>query len=190
MRAFVKIGVGMGLSPHPSLRTGRAELPHPSLQSARPRIGGTAPLSRASQPIQAGNLGTLARAGLRNRALVSHLFGQALQGMGDWLGALRRFYPLARDADWRQVEADVALHVIRRCLPDLVQAREGRAALGRMMPTHDVDLKDPAHARLLERQHRRTAEVLGLAGDAPARAAPEAVEAGTDAPGVRGRSDA
>lgn len=193
-------------------------------------VGGVLDLPRT---IQAGNLGTLARAGLRNRALVSYLVGQALQGMDDRLGALRRFYPLARDADWRLVEAgirvqaikrsdagaiyfgtellassdgslaallgaspgasvaaDVALHVIRRCLPDLAQAREGRAALDRMMPTHGVDLKDPAHARLFERQHRRTAEVLGLAVDAPARAVPEAVEAGTDAPGVRGRSDA
>ena len=156
------------------------------------------------------NIGTLAHAGLRNRALVSYLVGQALQGMDDRLAALRRFYPLARDVDWRLVEAgirvqaikrsdagaiyfgtellasadgslaallgaspgasvaaDVALQVIRRCLPGLMEGREGRAALDSMMPTHAVDLKVPAQAPLFERHHRRTAEVLGLAVDRP-----------------------
>jgi len=154
------------------------------------------------------NIGTLARAGLRNRALVSYLVGQALQGMDDRLAALRRFYPLARDGDWRLVEAgirvqaikrsdagaiyfgtellassdgslaallgaspgasvaaDVALQVIRRCLPGLMEERAGRDALDLMMPTHGVDLKNPAHARLFEHHHRRTAEVLGIALD-------------------------
>lgn len=176
--------------------------------------------------MHAGNLGTLARAGLRNRALVSYLVGQALQGMDDRLAALRRFYPLARATDWRLVEAgirvqaikrpdagaiyfgtellaasdgslaallgaspgasvaaDVALQVIRRCLPGLIQGGEGRAALDRLMPTHGVDLKDPAHARLFGRHHRRTAEVLGLAVDATEGAAEGAVQPGAGASG-------
>lgn len=158
-----------------------------------------------------GNMATLARAAARNRALISYLVGQALQGMDDRMAALRRFYPKACAADWRLVEAgirvqaihrsdagavyfgtevlaasdgslaallgaspgasvaaDVALQVIRRCLPGLMQTRNARDALDRMMPTHAVDLKDPVHRCTFERHHRRTTEILGLAMDAPA----------------------
>jgi malate dehydrogenase (quinone) len=64
--------------------------------------------------IRADNLATLLRTGLRNPVLVRFLVAQALQGMESRLRALRGFYPGARAADWRLVEAGIRVQTLKK----------------------------------------------------------------------------
>lgn len=64
--------------------------------------------------VRPGNLATLLRTALCNGPLVQYLIGQAVQGMGSRMRALRRFYPLARADDWRLVEAGIRVQALRR----------------------------------------------------------------------------
>ena len=64
--------------------------------------------------IRPGNLATLLRAAIHNRQLVQYLVAQAVQGMERRLEALRLFYPLARGADWRLVDAGIRVQTIKR----------------------------------------------------------------------------
>ena len=75
------------------------------------RTGHWADLPRSLRP---GNLPTLLRAAVRNRSLVRYLVGQALQGLESRMAALRLFYPLARTADWRLVEAGIRVQAIKK----------------------------------------------------------------------------
>ena len=61
-----------------------------------------------------GNLTTLLRAAVHNRALVAYLVRQSLQSMERRMDALRLFYPLARTADWRLVEAGIRVQTIKQ----------------------------------------------------------------------------
>jgi malate dehydrogenase (quinone) len=45
---------------------------------------------------------------------VQYLVEQALQSMESRMGALRQFYPLARTADWRLVEAGIRVQTIKK----------------------------------------------------------------------------
>jgi malate dehydrogenase (quinone) len=64
--------------------------------------------------IRADNLATFLRTGLRNRVLVRFLVAQALQTMNARLRALRAFYPEARDADWRLVDAGIRVQALKK----------------------------------------------------------------------------
>jgi len=64
--------------------------------------------------LRAGNLPTLLRAAVRNRPLVQYLIGQALQSMETRMQALRQYYPAARTADWRIVEAGIRVQTIKK----------------------------------------------------------------------------
>lgn len=68
-------------------------------------------LPRSLRP---GNLSTLVRAAVRNRPLVQYLVGQALQSMESRMEALRFFYPQARTANWRLVEAGIRVQTIKK----------------------------------------------------------------------------
>ena len=60
------------------------------------------------------NLTTLLRAAVKNHPLVQYLVGQALQSMETRMEALRNFYPRARTADWRLVEAGIRVQTIKK----------------------------------------------------------------------------
>lgn len=77
-------------------------------------------LPRSLRP---GNLTTLLRAAVRNRLLVKYLVGQALQSMESRMESLRFFYPRARTADWRLVEAGIRVQTIK-------QANHGAVTFG------------------------------------------------------------
>ncbi len=59
-------------------------------------------------------LATLLRTGLHNRVLVQFLVREALQSMDSRLRALRGFYPAARDADWRLVDAGIRVQALKK----------------------------------------------------------------------------
>jgi malate dehydrogenase (quinone) len=64
--------------------------------------------------IGADNLGTLLRTGARNHVLTRFLVREALQNMEARLRALRVFYPEARAADWRLVDAGIRVQALKR----------------------------------------------------------------------------
>jgi malate dehydrogenase (quinone) len=64
--------------------------------------------------VRADNLGTLLRTGAHNHVLVRFLVREALQGMAARMRALRVFYPEARDADWRLVDAGIRVQALKR----------------------------------------------------------------------------
>jgi malate dehydrogenase (quinone) len=64
--------------------------------------------------LRPGNLTTLLRAAVMNRPLVQYLVAQALQRMETRLETLRFFYPRARAADWRLVEAGIRVQTIKK----------------------------------------------------------------------------
>ncbi len=64
--------------------------------------------------VRAGNLSTLIRSAVRNRALVHYLVKQALQSMENRMQALRDYYPSARTVDWKLVEAGIRVQAIKK----------------------------------------------------------------------------
>ncbi len=74
----------------------------------------TGRVSDLLRSIRADNLGTLLRTGAHNRVLVRFLVSQALQSMESRLRALRDFYPEARAADWRLVDAGIRVQALKK----------------------------------------------------------------------------
>ncbi len=64
--------------------------------------------------VRASNLGTLLRSGVRNRSMVRYLVNQSLQSMQDRLTALRDYYPMANQENWRLVEAGIRVQTIKK----------------------------------------------------------------------------
>ena len=64
--------------------------------------------------VRLGNVSTLLRSAVHNRALVRYLIGQALQSMDHRMAALRGFYPMASKEDWRLVEAGIRVQTIKK----------------------------------------------------------------------------
>jgi malate dehydrogenase (quinone) len=54
------------------------------------------------------------------------------------------------------------LEVVQKCLPHLLASAEGRARMKAMIPTYDVDIKNPANADYFKAQSRRAFELLQL----------------------------
>ena len=64
--------------------------------------------------IRPDNLLTLVNVGVRNLDLVRYLVQQGTQTMADRLGVLRLFYPAAREADWRLIDAGIRVQAIKK----------------------------------------------------------------------------
>ena len=64
--------------------------------------------------IRPDNIMTLLRIGISNIPLVRYLVREGTQSMADRLKILRRFYPEAKDADWKLVEAGIRVQAIKK----------------------------------------------------------------------------
>lgn len=60
------------------------------------------------------------------------------------------------------VSVNIALEVIKSCLPHLLDSSEGRERMKEMIPTFDQNLKQPANAAIFEKTTRLSEERLGL----------------------------
>ncbi|MBM3878017.1 MAG: malate:quinone oxidoreductase, partial [Verrucomicrobia bacterium] len=60
------------------------------------------------------------------------------------------------------VSVNIALEVIKTCLPHLLASADGRASMKQMIPTFDEDLKQPGNAALFEKTTRVAGERLQL----------------------------
>ncbi len=58
--------------------------------------------------------------------------------------------------------AMVAFEVVQTCLPHLLASSEGRERMRQMIPTFDIDLKQPGNASLFETSTREATERLHL----------------------------
>lgn len=64
--------------------------------------------------IRPDNLITLLKTGLHSRHLVRYLVEQGTQSMFDRMEALREFYPAAREADWRLIDAGIRVQTLKK----------------------------------------------------------------------------
>lgn len=56
----------------------------------------------------------------------------------------------------------IVLEVVQKCLPHLLATEAGRARMKSMIPTYDIDIKNPAHADTFATHSRRASELLQL----------------------------
>jgi malate dehydrogenase (quinone) len=57
---------------------------------------------------------------------------------------------------------DIALELIQTCLPNLLSSTTGQERMRQMIPTFDIDIKQPANATLFEKLTREADEKLHL----------------------------
>ena len=60
------------------------------------------------------------------------------------------------------VSVNIVLQVIKNCFPHLLETEEGKARMKEMIPTWDVDIKQPANADFYREHSQRANEILGL----------------------------
>lgn len=63
--------------------------------------------------VRSHNLLTLTNIGLKNLDLIRYLVQQGRQSKEDRMGSLRDFYPAARSADWRLIDAGIRVQAIK-----------------------------------------------------------------------------
>ena len=59
---------------------------------------------------------------------------------------------------------NIVLEVVKNCFPQLLNSPEGRARMKAMVPTYDVDIKQPEHAAFFEEAHAKAYRALQLTG--------------------------
>jgi len=64
--------------------------------------------------IRPDNLASLIKVGLHNLPLVQYLIQQGLQSMETRLGELRKFYPDAKEEDWKLIDAGIRVQAIKK----------------------------------------------------------------------------
>jgi malate dehydrogenase (quinone) len=60
------------------------------------------------------------------------------------------------------VSVNIALNVVRSCLPDLLRSTTGIQRLRQLIPNFDTDIKQPENAALYRSATQHAAEVLGI----------------------------
>ena len=60
------------------------------------------------------------------------------------------------------VSVNIAIEIVQTCLPHLLASAEGRERMRQMIPTFDIDLKQPGNAALFEKSTREASERLQL----------------------------
>jgi malate dehydrogenase (quinone) len=65
------------------------------------------------------------------------------------------------------VSVSIALEIVQTCLPHLLATAEGQERMRQMIPTFDIDLKQPSNAALFEKNTREASERLQLLSSTP-----------------------
>jgi malate dehydrogenase (quinone) len=109
----------------------------------------------------------LVEAGIRVQAIKKSDRGAVYFGTEVFSSSDRSLAALLGASPGASVSVSVALEVIRTCLPHLLEGVEARDRMGQMIPSHDVDLKQPGSEAVFERIRRGADERLGLMPVAP-----------------------
>jgi len=90
------------------------------------------------------------------KAGIVHYGTEVITDEGGSLSALLGASPGA------SVSVSIALDVIRRCFPGLLDSAGGRERMRQMVPTFDEDIKELARAERYRQERRRYEDILGL----------------------------
>jgi malate dehydrogenase (quinone) len=104
----------------------------------------------------------LVQAGIRVQAIKKADRGAVYFGTEVFSAADRSLAALLGASPGASVAVNIALQVIRTCLPHLLADSEGREQLREMIPTFNDDLTQPSNAALFERTSREAMERLRL----------------------------
>ena len=116
----------------------------------------------------------LVEAGIRVQAIRASDRGAVHFGTEVFASSDRSLAAVLGASPGASVSVNVALQVVRTCLPRLLDGAAACDRMRRMIPGHDIDLKQPGAEAIFERLSREADETLGLspAGRSPATAHP------------------
>lgn len=104
----------------------------------------------------------LVQAGIRVQAIKRADRGAVYFGTEVFSPADRSLAALLGASPGASVSVNIALEIIRTCLPELLASSEGRVRMREMIPTFEEDLTQPGNTPLFERASREAAERLRL----------------------------
>lgn len=104
----------------------------------------------------------LVQAGIRVQAIKKADRGAVFFGTELFSSADRSLAALLGASPGASVAVSIAFELIQTCLPHLLASAEGRERMRQMIPTFDIDLKQPGNAALFEKSTRAASERLRL----------------------------
>ena len=104
----------------------------------------------------------LVQAGIRVQTIKKADRGAVYFGTEVFSSSDRSLAALLGASPGASVSANIALDVIKTCLPHLLASEDGRARMRQMIPTFDANLKQPGNEALFETTTREAAERLQL----------------------------
>ncbi len=102
----------------------------------------------------------LVQAGIRVQTIKKADRGAVYFGTEVFSSSDRSVAALLGASPGASVSVNIALEVIKSCLPDLLSSAEGNARMRQMIPTFDEDLKLPAQAALFRKVSANTEAIL------------------------------
>jgi malate dehydrogenase (quinone) len=104
----------------------------------------------------------LVQAGIRVQAIKKADRGAVYFGTEVFSTVDRSLAALLGASPGASVSVDIALEIVQACLPDLLSSAEGQERMRQMIPTFDIDLKQPGNADLFEKITRQASERLQI----------------------------
>jgi malate dehydrogenase (quinone) len=104
----------------------------------------------------------LVQAGIRVQAIKKADRGAVYFGTEVFSSVDRSLAALLGASPGASVSVNIALEIVQTCLPHLLASAEGRERMRQMIPTFDIDLRQPGNAALFEKNTREASERLQL----------------------------
>jgi malate dehydrogenase (quinone) len=109
----------------------------------------------------------LVQAGIRVQAIKKADRGAVNFGTEVFSSVDRSLAALLGASPGASVSVSIALEIVQTCLPHLLATAEGQERMRQMIPTFDIDLKQPGNAALFEKNTREASERLQLLSSTP-----------------------
>jgi len=109
----------------------------------------------------------LVQAGIRVQAIKKADRGAVNFGTEVFSSVDRSLAALLGASPGASVSVSIALEIVQTCLPHLLATAEGQERMRQMIPTFDIDLKQPSNAALFEKNTREASERLQLLSSTP-----------------------
>jgi malate dehydrogenase (quinone) len=109
----------------------------------------------------------LVQAGIRVQAIKKADRGTVNFGTEVFSSVDRSLAALLGASPGASVSVSIALEIVQTCMPHLLATAEGQERMRQMIPTFDIDLKQPSNAALFEKNTREASERLQLLSSTP-----------------------
>ena len=109
----------------------------------------------------------LVQAGIRVQAIKKADRGAVNFGTEVFSSVDRSLAALLGASPGASVSVSIALEIVQTCLPHLLTTAEGQERMRQMIPTFDIDLKQPSNAALFEKSTCEASERLQLLSSTP-----------------------